>query len=102
MGERDLDIEETLRGTPDHFLGQMKFSTNESALEEDHVHSSKKKPGKGEVTSHYDIGNDCKLWLDGDAFVIPVDTLFMKTYIVSGVQVNKVDYILAKLIWKYA
>ncbi len=94
----DLEIEGDLYNALDHFLGQMgKFSTDQHSLKKLIFTSSSKKNQEKEVTSHYDIGNEFyKLWLDETMsyscayFKNPDDTLYQA-------QVNKVDYILAKL-----
>ncbi len=99
--DKKLEIEGDLYNALDHFLGQMgKFSTNKSALKKLMFTSTEKKNQKKEVQSHYDIGNDFyKLWLDETMsyscgyFMHEDDTLYQA-------QVNKVDYILKKLLLK--
>lgn len=99
--DKKLEIEGDLYNALDHFLGQMgKFSTNKSALKKLMFTSTEKNNQKKEVQSHYDIGNDFyKLWLDETMsyscgyFMHEDDTLYQA-------QVNKVDYILKKLLLK--
>lgn len=98
---KDLEVKGDLFYALDHFLGQMgKFSTDHSALKKLILSSVSKKNQKKEVCSHYDIGNDFyKLWLD-PTMSYSCGYFKEKSNTLYDAQVNKVDYILQKLLLK--